>query len=309
MSKSWGGLVVLFAMLSSGLTGPLLFAQQTDFIEVVANQQSSILSVPFLADELHLKEIALHPNAELAFLSIQVADGKQSLYVVRWRENGWSDPEPLFPEAEWDERNPSITPDGNLLLFASKRPLEQGNEPRGDFDIWSLDLTGDTDAEPLHIDGELNSEWDDRSPTMTRRGIIYYIREFHSTAIHDAVFRFSPTNRGRRRNLQVDLPSTLEIESIAISKMDNLMYFSARVPGRDDLDLFVSQHQGTCWKKPVAFLRLNTPQNETSPRLLEAENSLVYLILPLREEVAPANELVEVRSIPTDAIVNSLEDG
>ncbi|HHS50436.1 MAG TPA: hypothetical protein ENN07_04905 [candidate division Zixibacteria bacterium] len=84
---------------------------------------------------------------------------RTDIYIAGWRG---LPPRPITDDI-WDDRNPSVSPDGKLIAFSSDRPLAPDGEPVrrryycdnyefGNYNIWIYDLAADS-LYPLTTDG------------------------------------------------------------------------------------------------------------------------------------------------------------
>ena len=89
---------------------------------------------------------------------------KSNLYIASRREDGKSFSTPEIIETvntEFNETDPSITLDGQHLLFASDRP-----DGTGGYDIWVSPKTDYGWGTPVNLGPKVNSEFNERGPTM-----------------------------------------------------------------------------------------------------------------------------------------------
>ena len=89
---------------------------------------------------------------------------KSNLYIAYRNEDGktFTAPEPMDTvNTEFNETEPSITLDGKHLLFASDRP-----DGTGGYDIWVSPKTDYGWGTPVNLGPKVNSEFNERGPTM-----------------------------------------------------------------------------------------------------------------------------------------------
>ena len=112
--------------------------------------------------------IALSANGEKMIFTIcssEMGHGSCDLYISKLTSSGWSEPRNLGPpiNTSHKETQPSLSPDGETLYFASNRPGGFGN-----MDIWRVALSSDTKTkartEPENLGQMINTDHDDRSP-------------------------------------------------------------------------------------------------------------------------------------------------
>ncbi len=90
-----------------------------------------------------------------------VSEGKKKSAIYRSTRagNSWSEPQLLFKEAAYSDKEPFITPDGKYLLFSSDRPGSAGK-----FDLWVCAVNGGSLSEPSNMGKTLNSPGDESAP-------------------------------------------------------------------------------------------------------------------------------------------------
>jgi outer membrane protein OmpA-like peptidoglycan-associated protein len=125
---------------------------------------------------------SLSPDGRyLYFMRCKEMDNYQSdgceLYVAERRsENYWHEPTKLpYPINTGNEATPRIMPDGETLIFASKRPGGKGG-----FDLYQSRLVGGQWTKPLACD-YLNTEIDDQFVSVPAHGnLAYYSTMFRN---------------------------------------------------------------------------------------------------------------------------------
>jgi hypothetical protein len=95
-------------------------------------------------------------------------------FVMREKNGRWNEPRELPFTAEFPIADFTYSPDGQFLLFTSRRPLgdfSKGNEKRG---LWSVEKTGAGWAEPVPFSDVINRR-DVLYPSMTLDGSLYFM--------------------------------------------------------------------------------------------------------------------------------------
>jgi hypothetical protein len=95
-----------------------------------------------------------------------------TILVSRRSGNRWG-PAAVAPfSGRWNDADVTITRDGKRAFFISNRPVE-GDAPRPDTEIWTMDWTGSGWGTPRHV-AELSSPGDEWFPTMTDDGTLFF---------------------------------------------------------------------------------------------------------------------------------------
>ncbi|MBT3200503.1 MAG: hypothetical protein HN350_11355, partial [Phycisphaerales bacterium] len=115
-------------------------------------------------DKAHNTAAGLSKDGKTMVFARQLEGGKSNLYISYRNQDGKTFSAPVLLKTvntEFNEIEPSITDDGQFLLFASDRP--DGN---GGYDIWSSPKTDGGWGTPLSLGPRVNSEFNERSPVM-----------------------------------------------------------------------------------------------------------------------------------------------
>ena len=121
----------------------------------------------FLHGELNLlkgnQEATLSEDGNTLILSRSFSRDNMDLFISERTEEGWSKPVALsgFINTGYDERGPSLSRDGNWLLFQSNRPSTYGG-----YDLYMSQRLGDRWTEPVNLGNAVNSEHDDAYATF-----------------------------------------------------------------------------------------------------------------------------------------------
>lgn len=97
--------------------------------------------------------------------------GKVSLFKATHNGKSWGKVEGLpFNSAEYQLSNPSVTPDGKTLYFASDMPGGIGG-----MDIWKVSINEDgTYGEPINLGDKINTEGRESFPFFGENGKLYF---------------------------------------------------------------------------------------------------------------------------------------
>jgi hypothetical protein len=107
------------------------------------------------------------------------AQGNSNLFLRIWDGNNWSQPRPMRAlNSNFNETSPSLSGNGDLLLFTSDRPGGQGGN-----DIWISKWDGAEYAWPLPLTSRVNTPFDETDPAITPDGLTVF---FTSNRPHQA---------------------------------------------------------------------------------------------------------------------------
>lgn len=109
----------------------------------------------------------------------------QVIKFVRYKNGTWSDPEIAPFSGKYSDGSPCFSPDGKRLYFCSRRPLEKGNEPKSDADIWFVERSGEGWKEPEHPGFTINSDRFVYSLSIAQNGNLYFCAGYQVNGISD----------------------------------------------------------------------------------------------------------------------------
>src|SRR5579859_4289005 len=124
---------------------------------------------------------SMTPDGDTAVFDI--ANGSSSTIVISHKVKGhWSKPEIAPFSGQWYDHDPAVSPDGNFIVFPSKRPAKAGGEPKGG--LWRVDRKGKGWGEPWRLPDDVNVSPRIYAPTITADGSIYFIRPGDDNILH-----------------------------------------------------------------------------------------------------------------------------
>lgn len=115
------------------------------------------------------------PDERLFLYSVKLPDRRQHVMLyMELREGRWSEPRTLPFSGRYHDADPAFSPDGRRVFFISQRPLPGTDEPKADWDLWSVERAGDAWSEPEHLGRTLNTDSLECYPSLTRDGTLYF---------------------------------------------------------------------------------------------------------------------------------------
>lgn len=216
---------------------------------------------------LYERDVAMTPDGDELYFCIVLGNFDMSAIAVTRLENGrWSPPEVAPFSGRYDDLEPKISPDGRKLYFISKRPRDEGGEPRGDFDIWVIDRTADGWGEPYNLGPPVNTDGQEFFPSVTSDGTLYLTRDTEGGG--STVFRSRLVGGGYEEPvaLGAEVNSTPAQFNSFVAPDESYLIFGAA--GRDDsvggVDYYISfRNADDSWAGPVNLGdKVNTPSNQ-----------------------------------------------
>jgi len=201
-------------------------------------------------DDAH---VSFSPDGQTLYFLRDTPDFAHWTVLVSRRVGGRWGPASVAPfSGRWNDGDVTITRDGKRLFFVSNRPVE-GDTPRPDTEIWTMERTGTGWGPPRHV-AELSSPGDEWFPTMTDDGVLFFGSERPGGRGKYDLWqaRWLGDHFGAPENLgePINTPDQ-EIEPW-ISPDGRMLVFSAkgRAGGAGDYDLFVSYRCQGKWTEP-----------------------------------------------------------
>ena len=119
---------------------------------------------------------ALEPDGKTLYFCKGSPGMKRAMWILvsRLRDGAWTTPEIAPFSGRYTDIDPTLSPDGKKLFFASTRPLEgSGAEPK-DFDIWVVEKTDRGWGEPRNLGAPVNSKGAESTTSVTADGTLYF---------------------------------------------------------------------------------------------------------------------------------------
>jgi len=114
------------------------------------------------------------PDGSEFYFCVGYVSGTVSIFQVKLENEIWSKPRLLPFASRFGDIDVTLSPDGNIILFSSRRPLPGSDKPKDDNDFWMVKRFKDTWGNPIYLGEDINSSSHDYYPMMTNDGTIYF---------------------------------------------------------------------------------------------------------------------------------------
>ncbi|HEY4282596.1 MAG TPA: sialidase family protein [Chthoniobacterales bacterium] len=261
---------------------------------------------------------------EIYFLKMAPNFSRWSIFVSRYENGSWSQPEVAPFSGQYQDADPFITADGKHFYFISDRPLQAGGQRQSNHDIWVMDKTDSGWSAPRHLPAPVNSDADEFYPIALKNGTLYFGSQRKEANGVGDIYRAVPQKDGGYAVENLGSPVNTEAgEYEAFVSEDERMMLLAitrRPDSLGDIDLYVShKHADGKWGEPVNLgPEINSPARELSPKVTPDGKYLIWMscrVPPLPEKPqrhttdevlqelhAPGNGLGDIYQIDISAV-------
>lgn len=159
--------------------------------------------------------------------------GKVSVFRATFNGKNWGKIEPVpFNSGEYHVSNPSVTPDGKMLYFASDMPGTYGG-----MDIWRVSINEDgTYGEPENLGEKINTEGRETFPFICEDGKLYYASDALKGFGGLDMYRIDLESPGAKpKNLGDPINTPKDDFAMSFYPEKNLGFLSTNRVGRDDI--------------------------------------------------------------------------
>lgn len=107
----------------------------------------------------------------------KVTEGQEDyrIFMTRRDGDGWTSPEQVDLGGDYSDLYPTISPDGDRMVFSSYRPTPEG--PSRQANLWYADRDGDGWGDPVYMAAPSDREAYNPGPMYRSDGYVYYKRE------------------------------------------------------------------------------------------------------------------------------------
>lgn len=218
--------------------------------------------------------ITFTPDGMEAYFTRRGRRGPSQIMMTRWEDGRWTEPRPA-PFAREQDEAPFITPDGDTMLFASRRPM-RGSQDRSE-NIWVTRRGPEGWSDPEPLPGAVNQprgEVDDFTvgtelgPVLSPQGALLYWSRVSPDWGSD-IYVAEPDGSGAFWNPRpLRLNSVGEEANPTISPDGDLLVFQGYRPGGfGDDDLYLARRTPYGWENPRLLPEpINSPDSDGHPR-------------------------------------------
>ncbi len=211
-----------------------------------ASAQSSQPAFESLRAFPKVRDLAMTSDGNEAYFTVQTHLEEVSKIAVMKKKNGkWGAPELVPFSSQFDDLEPSLSPDGLKLLFVSTRPLDPSSSKPKDHDIWFV-TRGSREAiwsEPKNLGAPVNSAKLEFYPSVASNGNIYFTREDTDVKPDIMFSRWNGSTYGTPEALSEAVNTDGHEYNAFIAPDESFLIFGAyqRQDGSGSGDLYISE--------------------------------------------------------------------
>jgi WD40 repeat protein len=220
---------------------------------------------------------------EMYFLKLAPNFSRWTIFVSRYNNGRWSQPEVAPFSGQYQDADPYITADGKHFYFISDRPVESSGERQSHHDIWVMDKTDSGWSAPRYLPAPVNSDADEWYPVALKNGTLYFGSQRKESNGFSDIYRAVPQADGSYsvENLGPPVNSGAGEYEAFVTEDERMMLLAItrRPDSLGDIDLYVAHKQPTDkWSEPVNLgPEINSPGRELSPKLTPDGKYLVWM--------------------------------
>jgi Tol biopolymer transport system component len=266
--------------------------------------KSPVLFLPELLDEkMNIQSITFSKDY-MEFYFTQFKD--DTIIMTSQMVSGkWKKPSPAKFSGTYCDFEPFISPDGQSLYFASKRPSKGKSNMQNDIDIWKVYREGPLWSEPEILNDFVNTDCMEYYPSVTKKGNLYFGR--NDSALTRGDIYFSEIVHGKYSDPR-KLPETINLPATSfnayISPDEKYIIFSTYIFEIEHWhsDLFISHRiQNGNWGDAFNLGNtINSKGNELSPWVSYDGKYLFFA--STRSDTSGINKKYNIYWISTSAI-------
>ena len=207
----------------------------------------------------------LSPDGEYLFFTgchMPDSQGGCDLYITMKKDGQWIKPVnmgPVVNSRKWDSQ-PSLSPDGKRLYFASDRKGGKGKS-----DIWHVEFKNGSWGKPINAGDSINTEGNEASPFIHLDGQTLYFRSDGHIGMGDYdlfLSRWENNSWGEAQNMGYPINSPGSEGALKVSTDGSYAYYASDVDS-DNLDIFRFELPKDLRPQKVSYFKAQVLDAET----------------------------------------------
>lgn len=247
------------------------FAQTSYLGQPVPKQTPQLFASGVVSTGAYERDLAISPDGTEIYWSVVSPKNLFSAIVFRKLQQGkWSDTQVASFSGQYSDIEPSFSPDGKRLYFASNRSLDSKGKPK-DFDIWFVERTASGWSAAKNLGAPINTpDVDEFYPSLTNDGTLYFTAIYKNGLGKDDLWRAKLQNGAYTQPELLDKPISTEgyeFNAFVLPDESKLFYTTCfRKNGVLDCDLVVSSRNSDgSWGEPKPLEGINSEKLDYCP--------------------------------------------
>ena len=170
------------------LTGPYLG-------QTPPGDSAEVFAPGIISNGMNNRDVTMLPDGNEMYFGVNFGNYAYGTIVFSKLVDGkWTTLEivPFASNSKYACYEQSISPDGIKMFFVTDKPIDE-DSLRTDSNIWVMDRVGENWGTPYPLSKNVNSEFGEYFPSVTRDGVLYYTG-VDSVARINVIFRSYPEN-------------------------------------------------------------------------------------------------------------------
>ncbi|MBT7371515.1 MAG: hypothetical protein HN816_12755 [Gammaproteobacteria bacterium] len=215
------------------------------------------------------RDITFSPDGTIMLTSIVAPKNLSAIIAISYRRDGkWTALEVAPFSGQHADIEPSFSPDGKAIFFASKRP--KPNREGADWDIWQVDYHDGNWGEPVNPGSPVNTAENEFYPSTTLNGTLYFTSSRSDSLGNEDLYLARLTNGAYTEVLNIGAPvnsKAWEFNSFIAPDESYLIFGSQGREGEiGGGDLYISYRKEGSFEPPQLLGRqINTTRLDYCP--------------------------------------------
>jgi Tol biopolymer transport system component len=232
-----------------------------------------------LATHLNERDLAISADGnEIYFTVVAPQNAFSTIFYCKKQGSLWSKPQAASFSGQYSDLEPSLSPDGKKLFFASKRPVD-GKE-KNDYDIWYVQRKGGGWSDPVPLGPEVNTDQDEFYPSISQSGNLYFTAAYHMENSKEDIFMAAATPTGYKPAVALDTAinsKTYEFNAYVAPDESYLLFTAYGRTG--DLgrgDIYISFREDGQWQTAMPITSINSDRLDYCPTVSPDQKMLFF---------------------------------
>jgi hypothetical protein len=276
------------------------------------NEKPMVFSPDIISTYRNERDFTRSPSGNTIFYSRVLPANNLSVILFLYFDGFfWSEPQVAIFSGQYKDLEPSFSPDGKKVFFASKRPVDNTLKEK-DYDIWYIERTDNGWSNPKNVESPINTGSDEYFPSVSQNGNLYFTASYDDSFGAEDIY-FSRFENGvyiAPMNLGDSINSALYDFNAFIAPDESYLVFSSfgREDGAGGGDLYIAyrKEDGSWTKARNMGSQINSEKLDYCPFVTYDEKFLFFT--SQRESSLFTNrKRKQIKEI--DQLENSIENG